>query len=778
MKTSKYKIYKQIGIQELVPFKLNVKLFKQLIIAKFIFIYFFYKEQLNKKYQSLRRKLYSFSKYQNIFKLDNLNLKQFKLLNIAKINNINNNTEFYNKLKTYMRTTYHPKNQPKQFFKKNVRWMKNNLIKKKNFFLKRTKPLKFELNSINLNLFKSNLSTLKTQYKWKQYNLFELITNSRLLYLKLNNFKRIYIHNSLSLKILKLKYIKIMKILLYYLKKQLCFLMILISLLKSNKIAVNSNIFHNYVKFTLKIKQMFNSLKGKKLILFLNLFNQYINHYTLISMFNKQKKQLNILFKNCLNNNKSLIEVKNNKIFWMFLAQFFFLKDYELKKKKPFFKFRFQFKNIHLFLYKKYIAELNRSQMFIKFVYSILNYKQQKQIKQFFIQMYRRKYFKQNYIQFHNTNSYYKTQKTILLILDNKKNKSKRTIYDFKKSLISLFQIKIGKVLYKLKKTTDYFKVLNFFKKKYISPNLLNNLNFNQISHIFESIYKLNFKTIDLLQLKNKLILNNVSNLNQFKLLTYSPTVGDTLRIRRITNLNYHFNKTFIYYLHFYLMLLFLFLNKKLNSFQSFGYFRFFFHIFLYKLSYIIIYHINKYKYLEKKNEINKFKIKKQLYLFNNTKNKYEVLPLNSLSIVFNYKPVYIHAPFSLEKANIDAFYQLKFKKKKTKSKTLAFLNFFSKLSFYKKMMHNQFHIMRYYNFIKTIKKNILSFLQSNFLYNNKTILFVNVHNDYTDMIINQNYFFKNNMTNYLSSSNFNLSKLNNNSILNRNNSISYKYLK
>lgn len=43
MKTARYKIYKQIGIQELVPFKLNVKLFKQLTIAKFIFLYFLIK---------------------------------------------------------------------------------------------------------------------------------------------------------------------------------------------------------------------------------------------------------------------------------------------------------------------------------------------------------------------------------------------------------------------------------------------------------------------------------------------------------------------------------------------------------------------------------------------------------------------------------------------------------------------------------------------------------------------------------------------------------------
>lgn len=69
-------------------------------------------------------------------------------------------------------------------------------------------------------------------------------------------------------------------------------------------------------------------------------------------------------------------------------------------------------------------------------------------------------------------------------------------------------------------------------------------------------------------------------------------------------------------------------------------------------------------------------------------------------------------------------------------------------------MIHNQFHIMRYYNFIKTLKQNIVSFLQYNFLYNNKTILLVNLHNNYDKLIINQNEKFKNPMNLFLSGQN------------------------
>ena len=89
MKTARYKIYKQIGIQELVPFKLNVKLFKQLTIAKFIFLYFFNKEHVNKKYTKIRRNLFNYLKYRD-FKLTDfkyINPYKFKYLKLKNFLN-------------------------------------------------------------------------------------------------------------------------------------------------------------------------------------------------------------------------------------------------------------------------------------------------------------------------------------------------------------------------------------------------------------------------------------------------------------------------------------------------------------------------------------------------------------------------------------------------------------------------------------------------------------------------------------------------------------------
>ena len=723
MKTARYKIYKQIGIQELVPFKLNVKLFKQLTIAKFIFLYFFNKEHVNKKYTKIRRNLFNYLKYRD-FKLTDfkyINPYKFKYL---KLNN-------YENFKLYHLNLLSLKLNKKMRYK-NKKWIKRNLKKKKLFIPKKTLPYRFDINA-NLNFNSSS--------KWSPFRLFHFFVYSKYLYLKINSYRKLIIKNQLKIKVLKLKYLKLIKTLIKLLKKQ-----IFIAYLIKKKKNINFKLFYKLIYLILKKKNLF----------IYNMIFIILQNYKNLLKIKKKKKKLNLI----ITQNKNLLEFKTNKLFWFLVAQYFIMSNNDLisKEKKPFYKIRIRFNNLNKFVYKKYISELNRSQMFIRFVRHILNYKQQKQIKKFFIQMYRRKYYKQNFKLFHNINSFYKIQKTILLILNDKKNKDRRTIYDYNKTLIRLFQIKIGKILYKLKKTRDYLKILVFLRKKFLNPNKLHNLNYSFISWIFKNIHDLNFNQNMLTKLKYFITYNHKS-LSQLQLLTLQPQLGDVIKF---TNSNINFeesiNKMFFFYLHFYLMLVYLFLYKKLNLFYSFGTFTFFFEMFLYKFTYVILYHLYKYYKLKKQtdNKLDKYLIEKKIIIYNHSSNEYENLALNDLSIIFNTKPIYIYAPFSLERANLNAFYQLKFKKQRNKKKErlLNFLNFFNVLPYNEKMIHNQFHIMRYYNFIKTIKQNIVSFLQYNFLYNNKTILLVNLHNNYDKLIINQNEKFKNPMNLFLSGQN------------------------
>lgn len=718
MKNARYKIYKQIGIQELVPFKLNVKLFKQLIIAKFIFLYFFQKEHVNKKYNKIRRNLFNYLKYKNF------NLTDLKYINPYKFKHLK--LKNFDNFKLYHLNLLSLKLNKKMKYK-NKKWIKRKLKQKKLFIPKKKIPYRFDINK-NLNLNNYN--------KWTPFNVFHFFIYSKYLYLKINSYKKIIIKNQLKIKIYKVKYLKLIKLIASLMKKQYIFLLL-----------------KNY-KFKFIYKLIYLILKKKNLLIY-NIIYLILNNYKYLLNIKKKKKKLKLN----ITQNKNLLEIKTNKLFWFLIAQYFIMSKNDLvsKEKKPFYKVRIRFNNLNKFVYRKYLSELNRSQMFIRFVRFILNYKQQKQIKKFFIQMYRRKYYKQNFKLFHNINSFYKIQKTILLILNDKKNKDRRTIYDYNKTLIRLFQIKIGKILYKLKKTRDYLKILMFLKKKFIHANNLHTLNYSFITWIFKNINDVNFNKNILSKLKYYITYNH-KNLSQLQLLTMKPQLGDVLKF---TNSNINFktsiNKMFFFYLHFYLMLLYLFLHKKLNLFYSFGSFTFFFEMFLYKFTYVILYHLHKYYKINKNKLIlNKYLIEKKIIIYNYTSNQYENLMLNDLSIIFNTKPIYIYAPFSLEVANLNAFYQLKFKKKKNKKKdqVLNFLNFFNYLPYNQKMIHNQFHIMRYYNFIKTIKQNIISFLQYNFLYNNKSILLVNLHNNYNNLIVNQTEQFKNPMNLFLSGQN------------------------
>lgn len=471
------------------------------------------------------------------------------------------------------------------------------------------------------------------------------------------------------------------------------------------------------------------------IIYLVNRLNSLIIKYLRIIFKRRMVFQLNALssvyyYMKHYNSNKEIISnfrnelIKDytdehfNNIGWFSLMDYFFPKfvqsGYQIFMHKDFMnKFL-----INPYIYKKYLSELARSETFIKFSQNIMNYKQQRSIKKFFVQLYRQRYKKVRYKPFHGLGSYYRVTYKIMSFLLNRPLK-RRYRFNFNTHRLKLFQNKLIKVLYKVKRTKDCLKIQQLKENQsYFSK--INNTNILNWSN----------DIIDYSPEKLRLFKNN----SKFNLKT-GVVLGDQFKLLNRSCVDFRLDKyeffNFYRLMHFYLNLLPLFENNKLTLFRSFGKYHFFLDTIKYKLGYLISKHFYK-NYAYFKNYKIDLKLKKNtIPLIEN--NQIYYAHVQNPYLYFNQRYIFMGEPFNLERANLDEFYRYRFSLyrgkplKRRRNPLLQFLNFYQyDLPHYMKIHHNKFHILRYIQFIKGIKNFITLNFNYSFLIGKYSIFITN----------------------------------------------------
>lgn len=704
MKQPRYKIYKQVGIHDLVPFKSNVKLFRHLLVAKYTFLYFFYREFVNRKFNRLRINLKRyvqpflspivkklFSNYDKKFK-NSPNYKGRVVKSFdTESSNIKKVTYDYaqhNRFNTMSKQGhYRHWLKPNRYFKK-----RNTKLPKKNMLVNN------ELLDTYFGLFPNSSNTPSTlNYNTMKSPWLNFFLMSHKLYLKLSfvnleqtqvKFERLSMKRKIRNRTLSL----VKRLKSYRLKK-------LTGMLKHNINSYRSICLSLPLFFRMKsiVRAMLHKHCSKKLIKGVNALSS-IYYYT--KKYNDLRSDLNRL------RTKFILDYSDehfNNIGWFSLMEYFFPRfvqsGYKIFMHKDFIN-RFL---INPYIYKKYLSELARSETFIQFSQKIMNYKQRRGMRKFFVHLYRQRYRKVRHKPFHGLNSYYRVTYRIMSFLLNRP--AKRYRFYFNSHRIKLFQVKLIKALYKLKRTKDCMKHLKHNK---------GNSKLKMIPKVITWKRDLN----EFMPEKTNLLRNNTV----FKWNT--PTVlGDRFNIVNMNGTIYNLSKyeqfNFFRLVHFYLNLFPLFDNNKLTLFRGFGKYTFFLDAIKYKLGYIISKHLY---YASIRNRlVIPSKIKKNIVPIRENNSTYYV-HISSPYIYFNNKYIYMGEPFDLQKANLDEFYKFRFSllrgnqsSRRRKNSLLEFLNHFQyRTPHYMKIYHNKFHILRYIQFMKGLK----SYLTFNFTHN------------------------------------------------------------
>ena len=377
-------------------------------------------------------------------------------------------------------------------------------------------------------------------------------------------------------------------------------------------------------------------------------------------------------------------------------------------------------RRIQSLLYRKYISELKRSNIFYNFVMNIINYKQRKQIKKFFIHLYRQnKYYnkkrknkRHTYIYFKGILSYYKVQQAINSILNNRP--IKKYYYLLNKYKIRLYQLKVMKIIYGFKSTKVASKFFTNLNKKHTNPSFYKSTQTNIINSISNF---LNSNSNN----KNRLVLNNkYKNYSIFNL-----KFGDSLRLDNSKNLESNLSNILLKYVNNLIIILKSFREKKFNIVKSFSFFDFHLKTIIHKLSYILLFY--SHKQYNKIKLLYKFTQKQKLLFISN--NKAYLVDSTKKGFSLNNNLNLFGRAINLDKANMNEFYRFKFRKNKKvieENKQLKFYNFFDKLSFKEKYNHNQYHILKIDFILTNIKKMIFDFICMDFLVGKYSVLLVN----------------------------------------------------
>lgn len=724
MKQPRYKIYKQVGIHDLVPFKSNVKLFRHLLVARYTFLYFFHREFVNRKYNRLRVNLKRylqpfitpiakelFTKGYQPTKLQGAAKRNTKQITTSDIlsNDIKKYSYLYNRM-----NKIGPKYLKRRLFINPKRYFRKKLTKlpKKNLLINS------EILNSYFSLFPSaDYLSSSLNYNHDRNPMLNFFLMAQKLYLKLSfvnleqtqikfeQFTRAYKLNSSLLNIItRLKNV---------------YRPILRRFIKLSSIKGPQMIF-----FIERLKKVLGCylryIINRKLLLRMNGLS---STYYYLQRYNRNRTSLNRL------RNKTIDDYSDahyNNIGWFSLMEYFFPRfvqsGHQIFMHKDFVnKFL-----INPYIYKKYLSELSRSETFIKFSQNIMNYKQKRGMRKFFVQLYRQRYRKIRYKPFHGLGSYYRVTYKIMSYLLNRP--AKRYRFYFNSHRINLFKNKLIKVLYKLKRTKESKRFLNdksnltkFFKVN--TSNILNWYNDLSSSNIKDSLGCL--------------------KQNNLKFHSKNPVlIGDLFHVTGLNgskyNLQYYDNYNFYRLIQFYVNLIPLFENNKLTLFRSFGKYHFFLDTIKYKLGYILSRHLysKSFKTIPLKRKKNIIPLQEN--------GKVYYAHITSPYVFFNQRYIYMGEPFNLERANLDEFYRYRFSLYKGKplagrrNTLLQFLNFHQyRLPHYMKVYHNQFHILRYIQFIKGMKQYITLGFNHSYILGKYSIVVTNTESTTAPHILN-----------------------------------------
>lgn len=731
MKGSKYKIHKQVGIQELAPFKSNVKVFRHLLVAKYTFLYFFHREFINRRLKRLKTNLKTFiqpflgpltkmlgthaDEIPKKLKVCDLGKYGFKNLLLNRYNNRHFSNLFreqVRKKKRKKRPTSIPSKyylRPKKFFKKKL-----TKVPKKNY------TPNTELLSHNFSLFSSiNTEPSTLNYNTIKNPFFKFLLLSRKFYLKLTFVNLDNINVKFKFRKTKQRLKKQLLYRIYKLKRTLK------SFITSYDLSASLN---NYIKkLILFIRFEFFMRKFMKGFAISNmniklyaLLSLYINNFYKFKYSNKLKYNRTVFIRDF--DNKYY-----DNIGWFSIMDYFFPRfvqsGFQIFMHKDFYN-RFL---INPLTYKKYLNELTRSENFRRFSRMIMNRKQDRGMKRYFIDLYRGKFKRKKHNPFHGLANYYKTTRKILSFLMNRPVKKYR--YYYKDYRLKLFRIKLLKILYGVKRTKDVKKLIKskiFFSK-------INKL----MSHSINRWVKDLPTSYDVVRILNDRIAYN--HKGNFKLGDQiSFFLGKNYNLINLNNINLYY---FFRLIHFYNNIIIMFENNKLSLFKSFGKYYFFLDAIKYKLGYLCAKYFTLFKELKKK-VIKKIKKKNTLPIVHNDAIYY--IHLTDPYLLFNKHYIFMGPPFDLQKANLDEFYKRRFdllrgkKISKRRGRLLKFLNFFNKkLSFYMKIYHNKFHIMRYLQFMKGVKTFITFNFNNGFIGGKYSLIITSTELDlYKDRLI------------------------------------------
>lgn len=472
-----------------------------------------------------------------------------------------------------------------------------------------------------------------------------------------------------------------------------------------------------YIKLLLilKFKKLIKiSLQRNKNLKLSSLLNSVASIYNKTQQYNHYKYKLR--------NTKTRIyadytDEHFNNIGWFNLMEYlvprFVQSGYEIFMRKDFVnKFL-----INPFIYKKYLSELTRAETFIQFSEAIMNYKQQRGMHKYFIHLYRQRYRKVRHKPFDGLGSYYRVTHRIMSFLLNRP--TRRYKFHFSSHRFKLFQNKLIKALYKVKKTKD---ATNIIKKNVYQDKFLQSNTYNIFNWITDAGNNLNKFTVNGKTITKDSLLN----------------VGDHIQPKYLQCLSGHEAHYFYRLIHFYTNLFPLFDNDKLTLFKAFGKYHFFLDSIKYKLGYILCKHLK-----ENTHQIVAYRKKKNI-LPVCERNQIYYVHIGSSYLYFNQRYIYMGEPFDLEKANLDEFYRYRFSLYKgkpipeRKDSLLEFLNFHQyQLPYFKKIYHNRYHIVRYVQFIKAIKQFITMNFNHSYLIGTYSILITNNESKLQNHILN-----------------------------------------
>lgn len=782
MKQARFKIYKQVGIQELVPHKYNIKLFKHLLIAKYTFLYFFFRSYVSSRYNKVKLFLKPFvapfiypdvrEVFDNYEELDekkglskiNTRPKKRKFLSFSREDYIKDFKQFAKRHSSY----YVKPLITQGLHKEESNYVKLKRIPKYSKYLPISGSRYFKPLSKHIYLIRPRSYKLKPHrsFKSKYTKIPKLFTlahgdllaapfptndNSVIPFRNINYSTNPKAFQLLLLNLHKL-YIKFSQTKLHFVKERffmsLSYKYIMHSLITFYKtfkkyVIRLYTLFHNIIKepsltdYNIAIYFLLRRIKftvQQSLTHFLSqsAVLKYNSTSYLYSYFHKlvsQHQQFGMMKRKLLG---SLDHTNLDNLGWYGLMEFLFPKFFQSGDNIYMRKYYVDRYIINPLIYRKYLGELSRSETLKGFTRTLMNYKQKRDIRKFFFKLNKKRFGRARVKRYHDLGSYYKMTHKLLSVLLNRQSKGKRKYaFFFNSYRIKLFQIKLYKVLFSFKRSKDCLPLLN--DKTKLNKLFEKGSNINSPTQLSRWINDIKNNTSSSLAFyKNGKITNSLG----------SNLLGDVIQVRFKNELLEKtfslpvYNK-FISYrlLHFYLNAFKYFKSGMGPVLSAFGKYNFLLEATLYKFGFILIKHVLYFIDLYTSSHFKLLKMCKSLPIMEQTSLSY--VPIDTDYIRFDTNPMYVGSPVNLPRANLNAYFDYKLSlysgqlSSFKKDPRLDFLNFFYyKVPYHQRIAHNRYHIVRYVQFIRGLKEFISFNLNTGFLISKYSLIISSTKNE------------------------------------------------